>query len=174
MPEAKDLKTAIQRNIKALKLRPSVGRGTATTTVRVRHGTTVDIEDGPWRLVADEMPGDGGNGLGPDPGVLGRAALGACIAMGYVMWAAVKDVPLDFVEVIVEADYDAAGLFGVDDSVPPGWSAMRYKATISSPAPEEAVRELADYADRHSSLLGSFERAVPVTRELEITAPARR
>jgi len=174
MAEAKDLKTAIERNIKALILRPSVGRGTATTIVRMRDGTTVDIEDGPWRLVADEMPADGGNGLGPDPGVLGRAALGACIAIGYVMWAAVKEVPVHSVEVIVEADYDAAGLFGIDDSVPPGWSAMRYKARISSSAPEETVRELVDYADRHSSLLSSFERAIPVTRELEITTQAGR
>ncbi|HSP55144.1 MAG TPA: OsmC family protein [Dehalococcoidia bacterium] len=173
MAETRDLKTAIERNIKALKLRPSIGRGTATTVVRIREGTTCDVEDGPWKLVADEMPGDGGNGLGPDPGVLGRAALGTCIAMGYVMWAAVREVPLDSVEVTVEADYDGNALFGLDDSTPPGWSAMRYKAVISSPAPEEAVRELVDFADRHSSLLGSFERAVPVTRELHITAPVR-
>ncbi len=173
MADAKDLKRAIERNIKALKLRPSIGRGTATTVVRIREGTTCDVEDGPWKLVADEMPGDGGNGLGPDPGVLGRAALGTCIAMGYVMWAAVREIPLDSVEVIVEADYDGNALFGLDDSTPPGWSAMRYKALISSPAPEETIRELVDYADRHSSLLGSFERAVPVTRELHITAPAR-
>ncbi len=173
MADTKDLKMAIERNIKALKLRPSVGRGTATTVVRIREGTTCDVEDGPWKLVADEMPGDGGNGLGPDPGVLGRAALGACIAMGYVMWAAVREIPLDSVEVIVEADYDGNALFGTDDSIPPGWSAMRYKAVISSPAPEETVRKLVDYADRHSSLLGSFERAVPVSRELQITAPAR-
>jgi len=174
MAEAKELKTAIERNIKALKLRPSIGRGTATTVVRIREGTTCDVEDGPWKLVADEMPSDGGNGLGPDPGVLGRAALGTCIAMGYVMWAAVREVPLDSVEVTVEADYDGNALFGLDDSTAPGWSAMRYKAVISSPAPEEAVRELVDFADRHSSLLGSFERAVPVTRELQITAPVRR
>jgi len=174
MAESADLKTAIERNIKALKLRPSIGRGTATTVVRMRDGTTCDIEDGTWKLVADEMPGDGGNGLGPDPGVFGRAALGSCIAIGYVMWAAAREIPLDSVEVIVEADYDGNALFGTDDSIPPGWSAMRYKAIISSPAPEDEVREMVEFADRHSSLLGSFDRAVPVTRELLITAPARK
>ena len=84
MAGAKDIKTIQERNIKALKLRPSIGQGTATTTVRVRSGVTCDIEDGGWKLVADEMPGDGGAGLGPDPGVLGRAGLGSCLAMGYV------------------------------------------------------------------------------------------
>lgn len=172
MADANDLKIAIERNIKALSLRPSIGRGTATTVCRIRDGTTCDIKDGPWKLVADESPSDGGNGLGPDPGVLGRAALGSCIAMGYVMWAAVREIPLDSVEVVVEADYDGNALFGLDDSTPPGWSAMRYKAIISSPAPEEDIRELVEFADYHSSLLGSFQRALPVTRELQITAQA--
>src|SRR3990170_2525264 len=172
MAEAKDLRIIQERNIKALKLRPSIGQGTATTTVRVRSGVTCDIQDGPWKLVADEMPGDGGAGLGPDPGVLGRAALGSCLAIGYVMWSAYLGIPLDSVEVDVEADYDASGMFGVDDSVPPGWGALRYTARISSPAGEERVRELVEYADRHSSLLDGFRRAVPVSGRLEF-APAR-
>ncbi len=167
----RDIKSAIERSIKALKLRPSIGQGTATTTCRIRSGVTCDIEDGPWKLVADEMPGDGGAGLGPDPGVLGRAALGSCLAMGYVMWASQMDIPLDSVEVIVEADYDAVGMFGLDDSVHPGWQALRYTASISSPAPEARIRELVEFADRHSSLLDSFRRAVPVRRELRISSP---
>jgi len=171
MAEAKDLKTAIERSIKALKARPTIGRGTAATTVKVRSGVTCEIEDGPWKLIADEMPGDGGAGLGPDPGVLGRAALGSCLAMGYVMWASQMDIILDSVEVTVEADYDANGMFGIDDSAHPGWHAMRYTAKIASPAPESRIREFVEFADRHSSLLDSFRRAVPIERNLQISAP---
>jgi uncharacterized OsmC-like protein len=168
MSGAKDLKTSIERSIRALSLRPNVGQGSATTTVKVRSGVTCDIEDGSWKLVADEMPGDGGAGLGPDPGVFGRAALGSCLAMGYAMWAAKLDIPVDSVEVVVEADYDARGMYGVDDSVSPGWTAVRYTAHISSPAGEEKVRELVEFADRHSPLLDDFRRAIPVTGELRI------
>jgi len=173
MANSGNLKTIQERKIKALNHRPSIGQGTATTTVRVRSGVTCDIEDGGWKLVADEMPGDGGAGLGPDPGVLVRAGLGSCLAMGYVMWAALKDVPLDSVEVTVEADYDARGMFGVDDSVPPGWPAVRYTVVIGSPAPEEKVRELAEYADRVSPILDDLRRAVPVSGELRIAAGKR-
>ena len=173
MAEAKDFKTIYERHSRALKLKPSIGQGTATTTVRVRSGMTCDIEDGSWKLVADEMPGDGGAGLGPDPGVLTRAGLGSCLAIGYVMWASVLDIPLDAVEVIVEADYDAVGMYGIDDSVPPGWPAVRYTASISSPAPEEKVRELVEYADRHSSVLDIIRRAVPVSGEYRIAAGKR-
>lgn len=168
MGESKDLKTIQERNIRALRLRPSVGQGTATTVVRVHDGLTCDIEDGSWKLVADEMPGDGGAGLGPDPGVLVRAGLGSCLAMGYVLWAARMEIPLDSVEVAVEADYDASGMFGVDDSVPPGWGAVRYTTTISSPAGAERVRELAAAADRHSPILDDMRRAVRVTGELRL------
>src|SRR3972149_3066764 len=166
MAEAKDLRIIQERNIKALKLRPSIGQGTATTTVRVRSGVTCDIEDGPWKLVSDEMPGDGGAGL--DAGVLVRAGLGSCLAQGYVIWAALLDIPLDSVEVTVEADYDAVGMYGVDDSVSPGWPAVRYTVVIGSPAPEERVRELVETADRRSPILDDLRRAVPVSGALRI------
>jgi uncharacterized OsmC-like protein len=170
MADAKELKTITERNARAMELRPSVGQGTATTTVRVRDGLTCDIEDGGWQFVCDESKGDGGAGLGPDVGVLARAALGSCLAQGYVIWAARLDTPLDSVEVVVEADYDARGMFGVDDAVPPGWGAVRYTAFISSPAPDDRVRELVETADRHSPVLDDFRRALSVTGEVQLGA----
>jgi uncharacterized OsmC-like protein len=121
-------------------------------------------------LIADESEGDGGGGLGPDPGVLGRAAMASCLAIGYVMWADYFGVPIHEVEVVVEADYNAAGIFGVDDTVPPRWSAMRYTARIGSTAPEKSVREMVEYADQHSSLLHAFMDAIPVTGNIQITS----
>jgi uncharacterized OsmC-like protein len=162
----------IERNQKALRLRPSIGRGTATTTVRVRSGVTCDIEDGPWKLIADESEGDGGAGLGPDSGVFGRAAIGSCLALGYVMWADYLGIPLEGLGVVVEADYNAAAMLAVEDS-PPGWGAVRVIANISSPAPEEDVRRLFDFANRYSPLLDDFTRALPVSTELRVTAPAK-
>jgi len=173
--ETKDnIKSVHERNKKAMRLRPSVGQGTATTTVRIRSGVTCDIEDGGWKLVADEGVGDGGAGLGPDPGVLTRAGLGSCLAIGYAIQAALMEIPLDSVEVIVEADYDARGMYGVDESVPPGWGAVRYTTHISSTAPEARIRELIEAADRHSSVLDIIRRAVPVRGEHNISSTAGR
>ena len=173
MTDSERIKTAIERNKKALELRPAIGCGTAVTKVRVRDGLTCDVEDGGWKLIADEGKSDGGNGEGPDPGVFGRAALGTCLAIGYMMWAAVRGVAITSLDVEVEADYDATGMYGIDDSKPAGWSAMRYTVNIESPASESEINELIDYADKHSSLLYAFTQPLPVERTVNITAPVR-
>jgi uncharacterized OsmC-like protein len=168
MDKRNDLKRVVETAIESIRTNPDAGRGTATTTVRIRNGVTCDVKDGSWKFVADEMPGDGGAGLGPDPGVFGRAALGTCLAMGYVQWAAFLEVPLDSVAVTVEADYDARGMLGVDDSVSPAWSAVRYVVDIESPADEKTLREMIDHADRHSPLLADFREPLSIKRELRI------
>jgi hypothetical protein len=47
------IKTAFERNVQTLTLRPSIGQKTYVTKVRVHNGLTCEIEDGPWRLTAD-------------------------------------------------------------------------------------------------------------------------
>jgi uncharacterized OsmC-like protein len=165
---SEDLSTVMKDAVEHTRAHPSDGQGTAVTRTVIRSGVTCDIEDGRWRLVADEMPGDGGAGLGPDPGVFGRAALGSCLAMGYVMWGAYLGVPVEDVEVVIEADYDARGMLGLDDSVPAGWVDLRYRVLITSPAPEERVREMVEHADRYSSILDFYRRPHDIRRELEV------
>jgi uncharacterized OsmC-like protein len=164
-----DYKATLDSITDVLKRDPNAGRGTAATSVRITGGVTCAIEDGPWRLVGDEMPGDGGQGLGPDPGVFIRAGLGACLAMGYVQWAQYFDVPLDAVKVTVKADYDARGMLGLDPSLPPGWSAVHCRVAITSSAPEARIRELIEHADRLSSVRDIVARAVPITTDVTIT-----
>ncbi len=172
----RDIKTIQARNIKALELRPKIGRGTATTTVRLRKGQVAsDVYDGGHHLVVDMGVDSGGENVGPDPGILIRGGLGACLASGYRLWAEYMDVPLDEVEVVIEADYDARGMYGVgdEDRVPPGYIALRARVNITSDAPEERVREMVEHADRHSPLLYDLTTALSVTRETTITAPVK-
>ena len=118
------------------------------------------------------MRTSGGTNAGPTPGVLGRGALGSCLAVGYGMWAARLGVPIDALEVRVEADFDSRGELGVSDTVPPGYSQVRYFVTVSSRAPEADVRRVIDTADKYSPYRDVFARAHDVRRELTIVAPA--
>lgn len=171
MADPETIRTAFERNARAVALRPSVGQKTTVAKVRVRDGTTCEIEGSGWHLTADVGVASGGNNAGPGPGVLERAALGSCLAIGYATWAARLDVPIERLEVEVETDFDARGMLGVGEQ-PPGFSAIRYRVFIESPAPEADVRRVIDEADAHSPALDDFRRPLPVERELHILKPA--
>lgn len=167
MSDPSTLKKVFERNRRAVELRPSIARSTSTTRVRVRDGTTCEIEHGKWKFTADVGEDAGGNDEGPGPGVLERAALGSCLAIGYSTWAAVMDVPIDSLEVQIETHFDARGQFGVGDD-PPGFDRIRYTVHVQSPAPEQDVRAMLDAADAHSPVRDDFARAVPIERITEI------
>ena len=161
------LKTVLARNERALQLRPAIGKGTGTTRVRLRQGLTCEIEDGQWKLTAGVSESSGGANEGPDPGTFGRGALGACLAIGYANWAAKLGVPIDAIEVAVEADYDARGSYGLAD-VPPGYFEVRYRVHIESNAPEKDIQKVLDEADAHSPWIDVYKRPQNLKRTVEI------
>lgn len=161
---AEAIRSALERNDRAVSLRPSVGRGTAITRVSWRGGLTCEVTEGPWRFAVGMTEKYGGADDGPNPGVYGRAALGSCVALGYALWAARMNIPLDALNVEVQADYDVRGELGLDASVRPGYQAMRYHVTIDSPAPDADVLAMLDAADRHSSFVDDYANPVPLQR----------
>jgi len=169
MHDAPRIKEALERNVKAVTLRASVGQGTAKTKATLRPGLAVDVEEGPFRFVVGMHEKYGGTNAGPNPGVLGRASLASCLAIGYGMWAARLGVPIDALEVVVEADYDVRGELGASDDVPPGYLEMRYVVHVSSPAPRAEVEQMLETAERCSSYVDNFARAIPLQRDVHIT-----
>lgn len=166
MSSPAEIKAALERNVKVLGARPRVGQGTARTTARLREGLDCEVTDGPWTMLVGMTEKYGGTGAHPNPGSYGRAALASCLTVGYAMWAARLDIPLDRLEVEVQADYDVRGELGVSAEVRPGYQAIRYIVTIESPAPEAEVLRLLDTGDRASSWLDDFANPVPVSREV--------
>jgi uncharacterized OsmC-like protein len=164
------LRVAFEQSAEALTRRPVLGLHTAVSRTRVRRGLTCEIEDGPWRLRADMPVRVGGDGAAPTPGVYGRAALGSCLAMGYMMYAAKLGVPIDGIEVEVRADYDDGALFGVSPW-PPGYVDVRYIVTVESSAPESEVERVLDQADAHSPYLDVFRRAQSCRRTVRLVSP---
>lgn len=172
MTDRERVKIAIERNVKAVGLRAGIGRGTAVTTARARSGLACEVEEGDFRMTVDMSEKYGGSGAGPNPGVLARASLASCLTIGYLMWAARLDVPIDALEVAVHADYDVRGELGVDPDVPPGYLRMRYVVTVESSAPDEEVLRVLDTADRHSSIRDDFARAIELEREVRLGGPS--
>jgi uncharacterized OsmC-like protein len=167
MNKLEKIRQAVTRSEDTLSLRPQAGRGTLITKVRLVDGMHSEIEDGKWRLAVDGSPSMGGDGVGPTPGVFGRAALGSCLIVGYVVWAAKLNIPLTSLEVEVQADYDERGFYGLDD-VSAGYSEIRYTVHIDSPAPEAEIHRLLALSEAHSPWLTNINRPVNVKRLLHI------
>lgn len=167
MDRAETIRVALERNVKAVTLRPSVGQGTARTSARLGDGLSCEVTDGPYRLTVGMTEKYGGTNAGPNPGVLGRGALASCLAIGYGMWAARMGIPLDALEVEVQADYDVRGELGVGGGAErPGYLEVRYIVTVESPAPRDEVLAMLDRCDATSSYLDIFAAPVPVRREV--------
>lgn len=161
------IKKAFERSEQALTLRPSIGRGTARTTVRLTEGLACEARDGGWSLMVDMSEKSGGTGAAPDPGVFGRTALGSCLAIGYARWAAKRGVPITSLEVEVQADYDAASEYGIGDR-PAGYSQVRYVVTVESEASEDEIAGLLAEADSCSPWLDVFLRPIELRREVRV------
>jgi len=172
MEHQEPIRTAIERNVKAVTLRPGVGQGTARTRARLRPGLACEVTEGPYAFTVGMTEKYGGSGAGPNPGVYGRGAVASCLTIGLSMWAARLGVPLAGLEVEVEADYDVRGELGVDATVSPGHAAMRYRVTIETDAPEDDVSRLIEVGLRTSSWLDNIARAVPMTGTVDVRRPA--
>jgi uncharacterized OsmC-like protein len=171
MHDPEEIRTAIERNVKAVSRRPGMGQGTARTTARLRPGLECEVTDGPFSLTVGMTEKYGGTNAGPNPGVLGRGALASCMAIDYAVWAARLGVPLDALEVEVQADYDVRGELGVEaegEELRPGYHEVRYVVTVESPAAEEEVMRVLDRGDACSPYLDIFANRTPVRREVRI------
>lgn len=164
------IRTAFERNGRAIELRPGLGQKTAVTKVRIIEGVHCEAEEGRWKIVADASEKSGGTAKGPDPGLIVRSALGTCLAMGYVTWAAHLGVPVSNVEVEIHADFDARGQHDTP-GIPPGYTEIRYLVHIESTAPETDIERVVETADRASMVGDVFRRAHTLVRRLSITRP---
>jgi uncharacterized OsmC-like protein len=164
MAAPQQIREIAERNVKMLTLKSERGHLTAVTTARIEDGLRCVIEDGPWKLSADMPVKAGGEGTAPTPGTLGRGALASCIAISIAGWAARREVPIDAIQVEVQAGFDARGELGMDDSIPPGYREVRYVISVDSPAPAAVVGDLVDVAERYSPYLDVFAHGQTMKR----------
>lgn len=173
MNDTEGIKAAIIRNEDKIRARPAIGQLTKSSTARIRGDLTCEIEDGPWKLTADMRKSLGGRNKGPDPGVFGRAAVSSCLAIGYAVWFARMDVPLNAIDVEISADFDYGGVLGVSDAAA-SYSEFRYAVTVDSPADEKEIIKVLDWADAHSPWLSNTKTAFDPKRSVQITSGAER
>lgn len=171
MGTEQDIKAAAIRVEEKIRRRPSLGRLSKSCKASVTDGLTCEIQDQGWTLTADMKRNLGGNDTGPDPSVYGRAAISSCLAIGYAHWFARLDVPVNTIEVELEADFDYGAVLGVSQASP-AYSGIRFAVNIDSPASESDVMQVLDTADAHSPWLANMRTQVAVERCVQRTTLA--
>ena len=168
MKEQVDIKNKFIRTQKALTLKPSLGLSTGISKTRIINGLTCETREGEWVFKTDMPKQVGGNATASSPGALGRAALGSCLAIGFMLWASKLDVPIESLEVEIQADYDDGALFDTSDNYP-GYLEIRYIIKVKSPSSLEDIEHLINVGEKHSPYLDVFSRAQSCVRQLEYT-----
>jgi uncharacterized OsmC-like protein len=162
---------ALARLEAVVRRRPEFARDTNRSTTTLTAGLRCVSEEGSWSLHTDMPPTIGGEGSAPTPGVLGRAALGSCLAIGYQLRAARLGVELTSIRVEIEADSDDAGMLFADADARPGYSAVRYHVEITTNVPDDVVAQILDEGDALSPYRDVFAGATPMTRTSTIRRP---
>jgi uncharacterized OsmC-like protein len=132
--------------------------------------TEVDVRTGAHSFTVDEPPALGGADAAANPVQYALASLGSCQAITYRFWAEQLGITFDSLAVRVEGDLDIRGFFGFDDTVRPGFTAVRVHVTVNGPESTERYQQLADAVDEHCPVLDLFKNPVPVTRS--VSAPS--
>ena len=145
----------------------SWSRSSKSTTTVILDGVTAECRVGPYSFQTSFGPALGLDGDAPSPGGYVRGALGACLAIGYAMEFARRELEVQDIQVNVETESDARGAMTGDPELV-GFLAMRYTVEIETDADQDAIREAIEFVDRASPLLNSFVRPIPAQRELVI------
>jgi uncharacterized OsmC-like protein len=156
-----------------LARRPEIARSAGHARVHLGDRLACHVEDGGRTISVDLPAEDGGAAGAPHPGQLMRASLGACLALGYRIWAARLGVSIERIELTVDCDYDARGQLG-DATVAAGWQRVRIEVTAVSDAPLAEVRRVVETANRYSPMLANLSPDIAQAHRLVVVPATER
>ena len=142
------------RNSSKLTYRASgVGEGAVATRVRA----------GKHEFVIDEPAALAGDDTGASPVDYALGALIGCQVVVYRLYAQALGIQVDDINVTAEGDLDAARLLGKDNTVRPGFSAIRLHVELTGPETQERYEALRDAVDINCPVYDLFANPTPVS-----------
>lgn len=158
---------ARRRSIEVLTARPDLAQVSNSATATLEAGVRCSVVAEDHTLTVDLPELVGGEDQGPTPSQLVASGLAACLAQGYAAIAAQEGIQLDGVEVSVEGEFDARGMYGIGTDTPAGFNRLTYSAILDSPESPETIADLHDSVIRCSPLVDDLTRSIGVDGSYE-------
>ncbi len=166
--ELRELIIEIQGKYKA---DPKEAQVTFRSESALQSGLQSHVSMRDHKMTVDEPVNLGGKDTGPNPVELILGALGSCQEITYRAYATALGIPLDDVSVTLDGDIDLRGFFGVDDTVRPGFGAIKGTVHLTSSAPEADLEMLRGAVNAHCPVLDMLVNPVPVDLQLDLRQP---
>lgn len=131
------------------------GSGEGSVASEIRAGKHTFLVDEPAALAGDD--------LASSPVELALGALISCQIVVYRLYAQALGILIDDIEIKAEGDLDVRRLFGIEESVRPGFIDVRLAISISGPESEQRYEELRTAVDAHCPVLDLFANPTPVS-----------
>jgi len=162
MTTSSTLHSILDATTDALTLNPGAGQKQVAVAGELVATCTVEARcDG--QTVTFDQASPLGDGVGPTPGDGLLAALGACQAQVYRFWSEKLDIRFDALRVDVRGDIDVRRLFGADEVVRPGFSAVEIDVHVTGPESAARYDELRRAVDEHCPMLDVVANPVAVS-----------
>lgn len=120
-------------------------------------------------VVIDEPPHLLGENTAPNPSESVLAALGACLAVGYMANASQRGINLTTISIELEGDIDVSAVWGLGDTAEgkvAGFTAVRVKAHLEGNASREELADVVQQANIWSPVANTLRNNVVVTSTL--------
>lgn len=167
-------KSCFQVNIKAfdefienVKKDSKNGLVTFKTTTEWQGGAISKTTARDFVLHTDEPKSLGGTDSAADPVELLLASIATCFSIGFVTHAAKKGIDFEDLVIETEGDLDLRGYFGLDPSIRPGYTNIRYTVKVKSEASEKQLEELRQLAHSLSPMIETVVNGVGIEGKVE-------
>ena len=166
------VKEAVSNLAAAIRADPRLATGTTTVRVHWQGGTQAIGRIRQFEpIVVDEPPAFGGTDRGPNPAELLLVALGSCLELTLAVLAEQLGLQIQTIEVEVQGELDLRGFLGIDRTVRPGFQRIQMTVHMTSPEPEERLRDLLELADQVCPVSDMLRQPVLMQRFLAVSNP---
>ena len=121
------------------------------------------ISAGKHQFLVDEPAALAGDDAAASPVEFALGAIIACQVVVYRLYAEQLGIQLDDITIKAEGDLDVRGLFGIDESIRPGFSDIRLAVSITGPESQERYEELGRIVEARCPVQDLLSNTTPVS-----------